>query len=202
MSENSNDYELNAEPLNIQPPLTSPVEVNQECEQPGKNILEKEISEINTSLENLSDKLFSEIREIHKVCQNFIAGSLRDAEAELDQYHEIDRGRAFDDVLSSIAEIYIDYEDLPDSIEDENLRKRVNYILLDILQVLESYGVKKQKSIDGEERNLRLTKVIDYVETDNFDLHGKIAASRRTGFGRANNALVKELVSIYKKGSN
>ena len=128
MSENSNDYELNAEPLNIQPPLTSPVEVNQECEQPGKNILEKEISEINTSLENLSDKLFSEIREIHKVCQNFIAVSLRDAETEFDQYHEIDRGRAFNDVLSSIAGIYIGYEDLPDTIEDEKIRKEKTII--------------------------------------------------------------------------
>ena len=169
-----------------------------------ENIFEKEIAKINTGIENLSSKLFSEIREIHKVCQIFIAGSLRDAEAELEQYHEIDRGRAFDDVLSSIAGIYIDYEDLPSTIEDEKLRKRVNYILLDILQVLESYGVKIQKSNDGDERNLRLTKVIDYVETDNPELHGKIASSRRTGFGRANNALVKELVSIYKikKGSN
>ena len=103
--------------------------------------------------------------EIHKVCQNFIAVSLRDAETEFDQYHEIDRGRAFNDVLSSIAGIYIGYEDLPDTIEDEKIRKWVTYLLLDILQVLESYWVKIQKSNEGDERNLRLTKVkvIDYV---------------------------------------
>ena len=153
----------------------------------------------NENMKQLSDRIFSELRDIHKVCQNFIAGSLVKAEEELDTYHSIDRGRAFDDVLRNIASIYIDYEDLPEIVGNEKARKRINYMLMDILQVLESYGVEIQKSIQGEERKLRLTKTAEYIETDNPELYGKIARSKRTGFRRENDALIKELVAVYIK---
>ena len=73
----------------------------------------------NENMKQLSDRIFSELRDIHKVCQNFIAGSLVKAEEELDTYHSIGRGSAFDDVLRNIASIYIDYEDLPEIVNSE-----------------------------------------------------------------------------------
>ena len=149
------------------------------------------------NIKQLSDRIFSELREIHKVCQNFIAGSLVKAEEELDTYHSIDRGRAFDDVLRNIASVYIDYEDLPEIVGNEKARKRIGYMLADILQVLESYGVEIQKSTHGEERKLRLTKTAECIETDDPKLYGKIARSKRTGFRRGNDALIKELVAVY-----
>lgn len=188
-------------PEGVAPVCSDPPEVHSEAAvQEGQNSRVDFFSlATNESMKQLSDRVFSELREIHKVCQNFIAGSLVKAEEELDTYHSIDRGRAFDDVLRNIASIYIDYEDLPEIVGNEKARKRINYMLADILQVLESYGVEIQKSIQGEERKLRLTKTAEYIETDNPELYGKIARSKRTGFRRENDALIKELVSVYVK---
>ena len=149
------------------------------------------------NVKQLSDRIFSELRDIHKVCQNFIAGRLVKAEEELDTYHSIDRGRAFDDVLRNIASIYIDYEDLPEFVGNEKARRRINYMLADILQVLESYGVEIQKSTQGEERKLKLTQTAERIETDNPELYGKIARSKRPGFRRENDAIIRELVAVY-----
>lgn len=188
-------------PEDVNPVCSAPPEINSESAVQEEQNSRTDVSSLatNESMKQLSDRIFSELRDIHKVCQNFIAGSLVKAEEELDTYHSIERGSAFDDVLRNIASIYIDYEDLPEIVGNEKTRKRINYMLMDILQVLESYGVKIQKSIQGEERKLRLTKTAEYIETDNPELYGKIARSKRTGFRRDNNALIKELVSVYVK---
>lgn len=123
---------------------------------------------------------------------------MRASEAELERYHDIDSGRAFDDILRDIAQIYIDHEHITDTIDDEALRGRVSNILLDIVQVLEIYGVSKQKSIQGSERKLRLTHVTSCSETECPELNGKIAESIRTGFSRGNVPIIKELVKIYR----
>ena len=149
--------------------------------------------------DTMMQHVFTELREIHKICQNFQAGRIRAAESELEKYREIDRGRAFDDILRDIARIYVDHEKFPASIEDEGLRKRAGYILLDILQVLECYGVHPQKSVQGDERKLRLTHVAGYEETEDPELHGKIAESIQTGFFRENHPIIQELVKIYRK---
>ena len=149
--------------------------------------------------DSMMSHMFTELREIHRICQNFQAGRMRDAESELEKYHEIDRGRAFDDILRDVARIYVDHESLPAAIEDEALRKKVNNILLDVLQVLEGYGVHLQRSSQGSERKLRLTHVVGYEDTEDPELHGKIAASVQAGFCRDNLAVMQELVKIYRK---
>lgn len=149
--------------------------------------------------DSMMHHVFTELREIHRICQNFQAGRMRDAESELEKYHEIDRGRAFDDILRDVARIYVDHESLPATIEDEALRKKVNNILLDVLQVLEGYGVHLQRSSQGSERKLRLTHVVGYEDTEDPELHGKIAASVQAGFCRENLAVMQELVKIYRK---
>ncbi len=166
------------------------------------SLIREEITQDNSEFEKINsglDKLFSEVRDIHKVCQNFLAGHLRELETELDKYHDIDRGRAFDDVLENIARIYLDYEHLPDEIEDAKIKQRTQYFLLDILQVLESYGVHVQKSCLKEKRNLRFTQVEGYVETEDEALIDTVAESKRTGFYREKNAIIKEIVSLYIK---
>ena len=158
-----------------------------------------QVAEEKPAEDTMMQHVFTELREIHKICQNFQAGRIRAAESELEKYRDIDRGRAFDDILRDIARIYVDHESLPASIDDETLRKRVGYILLDVLQVLECYGVHPQKSEQGSERKLRLTHVVGYEDTEDQELHGKIAESVQTGFCRENHPIIQELVKLYRK---
>ena len=167
-------------------------------EEKPQNVTEQQPQMEKVEKDTMMHYVFTELREIHKICQNFQAGRIRSAESELEKYHEIDRGRAFDDILRDIARIYVDHEKLPATIEDNALQKKVNNILLDVLQVLESYGVRIQKSEQYSERKLRLTHVVGYEETEDPELHGKIAMSVQTGFCRENLPVMSELVKIYK----
>lgn len=150
------------------------------------------------NIERYSGKVFYELREIHKLCQNFYAGRMHAAEQELDRYHEIESGRAFDSILKQIAQIYINNETFPSQIEDDKTRKRVSYILLDLLQILEEYGIKPHTSSNGDKIS-RFVSSVGYVETDDPDQDGKIAESVQTGFYRENSPLMRELVKLYRK---
>lgn len=180
------------------PQATEP-EQQAEAVSPTPKVAEENPQAEKAEEDSMMYHVFRELRDIHRICQNFQAGRMRAAESELEKYHEIDRGRVFDDIFRDVARIYVDHESLPLSIEDEALRKRVNNILLDVLQLLEGYGVRPQKSEQGSERKLRLTHVVGYEETDDPELHGKIAASVQTGFYRENSAVMQELVKIYRK---
>lgn len=146
----------------------------------------------------------SEIHELHRLYHNEFAGRLKSMQDELDRYHDADRGNAFDGILSAIARIYINNESLIDEISDPKTRKNVKYILLDLSDLLEEYGVLKLKSEAGDKRNVRHCQIVERIPTDNPDLHDTIAASHSTGFYKGNRTIIKELVDVYffdKRGS-
>ncbi|MBQ9419096.1 MAG: hypothetical protein IJU31_01830 [Synergistaceae bacterium] len=149
-------------------------------------------------IEKYSGKVFYELREIHKLCQNFYAGRMHAAEQELEKYHDIEAGRAFDGILKQIAQIYINNENLPEKIEDEKASRKVSYILLDLLQILEEYGIHTHKSSEGDKIS-RFVSSVGYVETDEAEKNGTIAQSVQTGFYRENSPLMRELVKLYRK---
>jgi predicted house-cleaning noncanonical NTP pyrophosphatase (MazG superfamily) len=149
------------------------------------------------SIAESSGKTVGEIREIHKLYHNEYANRLKSMQEELEQYHEMDRGRAFDGILGDIAKLYNTYESVLEDIEDVKLKKRIRYMFLDIVQILETNGVSKQKSNPGDKRSTRYCQVVERVSTDNPELHDTIVQSRGTGFYIDNRPLIKELVDIY-----
>ncbi|MCC8130549.1 MAG: nucleotide exchange factor GrpE [Ruminococcus sp.] len=158
--------------------------------------LEKISSDIAESAE-ISKKIFAEIREIHKLYHNEFAGRLKSMQDELDTYHKAERGRAFDDILSAIARIYGNNETLVDEIADSKTQKHVKYMLLDILDLLEEYGVQRLKSNLGDKRNTRHCQVLERIPTDDPALHDTIVASHNSGFYKENRTIIKEMVDIY-----
>jgi hypothetical protein len=116
---------------------------------------------------------------------------------ELERYREAEKGRVFDGILSEVAKLYSDNESISDDTTDPKLKKRIDYILMDIVQILEANGVVEQKSKVGDKRNTRYCQVVERIETDNPELHDTVALSRNTGFYTENRALIKELVDIY-----
>lgn len=149
-------------------------------------------------IEKYSGKVFYELREIHKLCQNFYAGRMHAAEQELEKYHDIESGRAFDSILKQIAQIYVNNENLPEKIEDAKASRKVSYILLDLLQILEEYGIHPHKSSEGDKIS-RFMSSVGYVETDDPDKNGTVAQSVQTGFYKENSPLMRELVTLYRK---
>lgn len=146
---------------------------------------------------DVSKKTFTELHEIHKLYHNEFAGRLKSMQDELDAYHKVDRGHAFDSILSVIARIYGNNETLVDEIADPKTKKHVKYMLLDILDLLEEYGVQRLKSNPGDKRNTRHCQVLERIPTDDPALHDTIVASHNSGFYMENRTIIKEMVDIY-----
>jgi hypothetical protein len=182
-------------------------ETEQSPDQPPSEYLPiteglERVEENVKSIKDSSDKIAGEVREMHKLYHNEFAGRLKSMQDELERYREIEKGRAFDGILNEVAKLYSDYESVLDDITDIKAKKKVNYLLMDILQILEANGVYKQKSGIGDKRNTRYCQVIERIETDDPQLHDTIALSRSTGFYIENRALIKELVDIYLYSEN
>lgn len=183
-------------------PASEPIEASTSSKQEDvaagemKAEIEKIRHDIAESAE-ASKKTFAELREIHKLYHNEFAGRLKSMQDELDTYHKADRGHAFDGILSAIARIYGNNETLVDEIADPKTKKHVKYMLLDILDLLEEYGVQRLKSNPGDKRNPRHSQVLERIPTDDPTLHDTIVASHNSGFYMENRTIIKEMVDIY-----
>ena len=70
-------------------------------------------------------------------------------------------------------------------------------MLLDILDLLEEYGVQRLKSNPGDKRNTRHCQVLERIPTEDPALHDTIVASHNSGFYMENRTIIKEMVDIY-----
>ncbi|MDR1802850.1 MAG: nucleotide exchange factor GrpE [Treponema sp.] len=161
--------------------------------QTGIKHLEQELGTIAES----SKKTAGELREMHKLYHNEFANRVKSMQDELDRYREMEKGRAFDGILGEVAKLYADYEPVLDRIEDAKIKEGISYMFQDITQILEAYGVGKQKSNLGDKRNTKYCQIEKRIPTGNPDLHDTIAESHSTGFYIGNRPLVKEYVDIY-----
>lgn len=156
-----------------------------------------EVTRVSSAVSGVLAGISSEIHELHKLYHNEFAGRLKSMQDELDRYHDADRGNTFDGILSAIARIYVNNESLTDEISDPKTRKNVKYMLLDLSDLLEEYGVLRLKSETGEKRNVRHCQIVERIPTDNPELHDTIAVSHSTGFYKGNRTIIKELVDVY-----
>jgi hypothetical protein len=162
--------------------------------------LKQAFAPILESIEGVSEstkKIQDELHDMHRLYHNEFSGRLRAAQEKLEQYHEIEMGRVFDDVLREIAKLYVDNAAIVDEIEDERLKKRLNYMFLDMLQLLESKDVFKQESKVGDKRNTKFCQVMERIPAETPEEHDTVAKSRSIGFYTENRALIKEVVDVY-----
>ena len=154
------------------------------------------MTSLNHKLENIeatTSKSDKTMQELHKLYHTEFAGRLKKMQEELDNYHEVDKGRIHDDVLIDIAKLYSANEDLVGLLGNE----RIKYLFMDLLQILESNGVTKLKSKTGVRRNTRHCQVIEQTPTDNQELHDTVVESMNTGFYIENRTFIKEIVHVY-----
>lgn len=188
-------------------------EVNEQCEIPAPtqeseegshSELLAEMERMGSAVSKTMSGIASELHELHRLYHNEFAGRLKSMQNELDRYHDADRGNTFDGILGAIARIYANNESLVDEISDPKTRKNIKYMLLDLSDLLEEYGVSMLKSEVGDKRNVRHCQIVERIPTDDPELHDTIAASHGTGFYKGNRTIIKELVDVYffdRKGS-
>jgi hypothetical protein len=178
------------------PPDSAPVSESQnelQTVQAGIERIEQDVKVIAES----AGKTAGEMREMHKLLHNEFANRLQSMQEELERYREMEKGRVFDGILGELAKLYSDNESVIDEINDDKLKKRISFMLMDIIQILEANDVSKLKSNPGDKRNTRHCQVIERVPTDDPALHDTVVQSRSTGFFVENRSLVKEFVDIY-----
>lgn len=149
------------------------------------------------SIEETERRLFSEVREMHKLYHSEFAGRLKSMQDELEQYRKIDKGRAYDDILAAIARIYGNNETLADEVAEPKAKKSIRYMLMDIEDLLEVYGMERQRSEPGDKRNPRHCQILDRIPTDDSAKHDTVAKSYNSGFHIGNRTVIKEVVDIY-----
>lgn len=142
-------------------------------------------------------KLFEEVREMHRLYHGEFTGRLRTMQEELDRYHKVDRGRAYDEILGAIAQIYGNNETLPEEIAEPRAKKSAKYMLMEIADLLTEYGVTLHKTPVGEKRSSRFCQIQTRISTENPDLHNTIAKSYNTGFSIEGRPIIKETVDVY-----
>ena len=183
----------NAVPVPEEKPLEDvPVEEHMDA----KNLL----SGIDSRLDGIADterRIFSEVREMHKLYHTEFAGRLKSMQDELEQYRKIDKGRAYDDILAAIARIYGNNETLADEVSEPKAKKSIHYMLLDLEDLLSVYGMCKLRSSPSEKRNPRHCQILNRVPTDDPEKHDTVAKSYNSGFYIGNRTVIKELVDIY-----
>ena len=159
------------------------------------------IDERFNNVAKTEERLLSEVRELHKLYHNEFAGRLKSMQDELDYYRNVEKGRAFDDILKGIAGIYNSYETLPDEIEDLKTKKGISYLLEDLKELVGQYGMTALRSDPNQtpkpKRDPRRCKVVKRQPTDNPDEHETISKSYNTGFQIGNRVVIEERVDIF-----
>lgn len=158
------------------------------------------LKRIEGSLESIAgteQRLFSEVREMHKLYHSEFAGRLKAMQDELEQYRKIDKGRAYDDILAAIARIYGNNETLADEVAEPKAKKSIRYMLMDIEDLLGVYGMEKLRSEPGVKRNPRHCQILGRIPTDDPAKHDTVAKSYNSGFYIGNRTVIKEVVDIY-----
>ena len=177
---------------NAKPPADTPKEAT-ETDAVGL----EQIGQKLDGIANTEQCIFSEVREMHKLYHTEFAGRLKSMQDELEQYRKIEKGRVYDDILAAIARIYGNNETLADEVAEPKAKKSIKYMLLDLEDLLEVYGMGKLRSAPGEKRNPRHCQILNRIPTDDPEKHDTVAKSYNSGFYIGNRTVIKELVDIY-----
>jgi hypothetical protein len=142
-------------------------------------------------------KILGETRELRKLYHNEFAGRLSKMQAELDEYHNMDKGRMFDGIYQEIANVYCSNIAVLDGIGDDKTRRKVSYLFMDIEQILVSGGLTKHETEEGQVPDFRFSQIARRIPTGDAALDKAVARSASPGFRNERRAIVKELVDIY-----
>ena len=175
---------------------TIPVTVDQLRDIISSAIDEK-LSDVLNQISDETKETSSEVKAVRRLYHNNYAKQLSSMQAELDDYHKIDKGRVYEPILRDIAHVVVNSYFVVDNIADEKVRRSFAYVIDELIQTLDDYGAHMQKSEPGEKRNPHYCQIIHKIPTNDPSLHDTIKESHAIGFYVENRPLIREQVDVY-----
>ena len=137
------------------------------------------------------------LREMDRKYHNEFNNVITKQQIELDMFREGLGRNVLNGILKTVANLYSDYENLLQLDDIEKVKKGLDALLAEMLQLLHENGVEEHKSKIGERYSLRNCKTFDKIKTGEAELHCTVIESRNTGFYIDKTVLVPERVKIY-----
>ena len=160
-------------------------------------VIDEKLSGVIGQLVDETKETTSEVKAVRRLYHNNYAKQLSSMQAELDDYHKIDKGRVYEPILRDIAHVVVNSYFVVDNIADEKVRRSFAYVIDELIQTLDDYGAHMQKSEPGEKRNPHYCQIIHKIPTNDPSLHDTIKESHAIGFYVENRPLIREQVDVY-----
>ena len=160
-------------------------------------VIDEKLSGVIGQLVDETKETTSEVKAVRRLYHNNYAKQLSSMQAELDDYHKIDKGRVYEPILRDIAHVVVNSYFVVDSIADEKVRRSFAYVIDELIQTLDDYGAHMQRSEPGEKRNPHYCQIIHKIPTNDPSLHDTIKESHAIGFYVENRPLIREQVDVY-----
>lgn len=160
-------------------------------------VIDEKLSGVIGQLVDETKETTSEVKAVRRLYHNNYAKQLSSMQAELDDYHKIDKGRIYEPILRDIAHVVVNSYFVVDNIADEKIRRSFAYVIDELIQTLDDYGAHMQRSEPGEKRNPHYCQIIHKIPTNDPSLHDTIKESHAIGFYVENRPLIREQVDVY-----
>lgn len=168
---------------------------------------EGEISELADKLQEVSDELKKcteaqrdlEAKTVQTLRENanFQNQVRQNMQKELEEAKKKLRGDIFIPLLKGIAELYIEWQDVLDDMEDGIAKRKVEGIFDILKDILEENGCEFGTSEIGTKRNPRYSKLKNKIPVREKERHETVAKSHNPWIVREPFVLYPEKVDVY-----
>lgn len=187
------------EQADVEPNHPNANQENEACIFDGKQILETvnsvlvEIEENGVAYQNLEQKVIQTLREN----SNFQIQVRQNMQKELEDAKKKLSGDIFIPLLKEIAELYIEWQDVLNDLEDGVAKRKVKGIFEVLEEILEEYGCEFGTSEIDSKRKTKYSKLKNKVPTSDKGRHETIAKSYNPWIVKEPFVLYPEYVDVY-----
>lgn len=169
----------------------------------------KEYSEKNNQGNETLERSIKEVMDAQNRCESKIVQNLKEnsefryqvrqgMQHELDELKKQQSGEHIIPILKEIAAIYSDYHFmLGDEEFSPKMKKNLSALFEQIADLLSEYGAEVSVSMTGTPRNVRSTKIIHTIPSENQSQHNTVARSLKPGIIKDKIVLAYETVDVF-----
>ena len=195
----SQELQEKNEQAEVETTLPNAKQENEACIFDGKQILETvnsvlvEIEENGVAYQNLEQKVIQTLREN----SNFQIQVRQNMQKELEDAKKKLSGDIFIPLLKEIAELYVEWQDVLNDMEDGVAKRKVRGIFEVLEEMLEEYGCDFGTSEVDSKRKTKYSKLKNKIPTGCKEKHETIAKSYNPWIVKEPFVLYPEYVDVY-----
>lgn len=159
------------------------------------------IDQLKTVITSVNEKLDRNDRQLTRTLRenaNFQIQVRQGMQHDIDVLKKQQSGELFNPILKEIAIIYAEYQGL---CNDEHIpdlpRSKIRALFEQMEDLFSDYGAEVVRSMVGDKRQVRTTKIMETIFTADQDKHGTIVKSRNPGVIKDRAVLYPEYVDVF-----